>query len=117
MTDLSPWLIFDEIFFALSYAHSKHLLNGQLFQRLSHKYPPENIMLSLGLARIARRGQSSIRFISVGEVTPSAVVDIVEPINGEFTVRNAQNFGDLLKSHKRAVVFALPGAFTPICSE
>lgn len=74
-------------------------------------------MLSLGLTRIARRGQSSFRFISVGEVTPSAVVDIVEPVNGEFTVRNAQNFGDILKSHKRAVVFALPGAFTPICSE
>lgn len=58
-----------------------------------------------------------MRTIATNDVTPSAVVDIIEPVNGEFVVRNAQNFGDILKGHKRAVVFALPGAFTPICSE
>lgn len=58
-----------------------------------------------------------VRSIKTHDVSPSAVVDIVEPVNGEFVVKNAVNFGDVLKGHKKAIVFALPGAFTPICSE
>ena len=58
-----------------------------------------------------------VRSIATNDISPSAIVDIIEPVNGEFVVRNGQNFGDVLKAHKRAVVFALPGAFTPICSE
>ena len=38
-------------------------------------------------------------------------------MDGEFVVHKAINFGDALKSHKKAIVFALPGAFTPTCSE
>jgi len=74
-------------------------------------------MLRTRLSTIVRHSRVQARFIATNDVTPCAVVDIIEPVNGEFTVRNAQNFGDILKSHKRAVVFALPGAFTPICSE
>lgn len=50
-------------------------------------------------------------------MTPSAVVDIVEPAGAEFIIKNGEDFGEILKRHKKAVVFALPGAFTPICSE
>jgi peroxiredoxin len=74
-------------------------------------------MLRFGVRAIVRGGRIQMRTIATNDVTPSAVVDIIEPVNGEFVVRNAQNFGDILKGHKRAVVFALPGAFTPICSE
>ena len=70
-----------------------------------------------GLTRICNRGGLKARFISINETSPNSVVDIIEPINGEFVVQKAQNFGDILKSHKKAVIFALPGAFTPICSE
>ena len=64
-----------------------------------------------------RLAVQQLRTIKTNELTPSSVVDIIEPVNGEYVVKNAQNFGDILKSHKKAIVFALPGAFTPICSE
>jgi peroxiredoxin len=76
-------------------------------------------MLCCRFARlnVAVKRVTQFRGIKTNEMTPSSVVDIVEPVDGEFKVINAQNFGDVLKSHKKAVVFALPGAFTPICSE
>lgn len=76
-------------------------------------------MLAAKFIRICSRSAKlqQLRGIKTGDVSPSAVVDIIEPIDGEFKVVNAQDFGALLKSHKKAVVFALPGAFTPICSE
>jgi glutaredoxin/glutathione-dependent peroxiredoxin len=57
------------------------------------------------------------RTIVSGSVAPSGLVDVVEVVDGEWTVHNAQNFGDLLKESKRSVLFAVPGAFTPTCSE
>ena len=76
-------------------------------------------MFATKLARFSflKARTPQLRGIKTGEASPSAVVDIIEPVDGEFKVINAQDFGALLKSHKRAVVFALPGAFTPICSE
>lgn len=74
-------------------------------------------MLRLGLTTLTRRNLKQVRSISTNDLCPSAIVDIIEPVNGEFVVHNGQNFGDILKAHKRAIVFALPGAFTPICSE
>jgi peroxiredoxin len=55
--------------------------------------------------------------IEVNQPSPNAAVDIIEPINGEYVVRAGQQFGEILNAHKKAVIFALPGAFTPTCSE
>lgn len=55
--------------------------------------------------------------IEVGVSCPNGVVDIIEPVNGEYAVRAGQQFGEILNAHKKAVIFALPGAFTPTCSE
>jgi peroxiredoxin len=76
-------------------------------------------MLSSRFLRVSTcRGHLyQFRGIKSGEMTPTAIVDIVEPADGDFTVVNGKDFGALLRSHKKAVVFALPGAFTPICSE
>lgn len=55
--------------------------------------------------------------VSVNSAIPAGVVDIVEPVNGEYIVKAGQAFGDILSAHKKAVIFAVPGAFTPTCSE
>lgn len=55
--------------------------------------------------------------VSVNSAVPAGVVDIVEPVNGEYVVKAGQAFGDILSAHKKAVIFAVPGAFTPTCSE
>lgn len=55
--------------------------------------------------------------IQVGNPSPNAVVDIVEYVNGDYAVRAGQQFGEILNAHKKAVIFAVPGAFTPTCSE
>jgi glutaredoxin/glutathione-dependent peroxiredoxin len=55
--------------------------------------------------------------IAVGSPSPAGVVDIVEPVNGEYVIKAGQAFGDILNAHKKAVIFAVPGAFTPTCSE
>lgn len=55
--------------------------------------------------------------VSVNSPVPAGVVDIVEPVNGEYVVKAGQAFGDILSAHKKAVIFAVPGAFTPTCSE
>ena len=55
--------------------------------------------------------------IAVNSSSHAGVVDIVEPVNGEYVIKAGQAFGDILNSHKKAVIFAVPGAFTPTCSE
>jgi glutaredoxin/glutathione-dependent peroxiredoxin len=55
--------------------------------------------------------------IAVGSPSPAGVVDIVEPVNGEYVIKAGQAFGDILNAHKKAVIFGVPGAFTPVCSE
>lgn len=67
-------------------------------------------------ATLAKRG-FTLRSIATNDMTPSGKVDIIESVNGEFNVIENVDFGETLKGNKKAVVFALPGAFTPICSE
>eukprot|EP00601_Ochromonadales_sp_CCMP2298_P027074 CAMPEP_0173295404 /NCGR_PEP_ID=MMETSP1143-20121109/14414_1 /TAXON_ID=483371 /ORGANISM="non described non described, Strain CCMP2298" /LENGTH=168 /DNA_ID=CAMNT_0014235197 /DNA_START=144 /DNA_END=650 /DNA_ORIENTATION=+ len=55
--------------------------------------------------------------IAAGSTTPSGMVDIISPSAGEYTTEAGVDFADALKSHKKAVIFAVPGAFTPTCSE
>jgi peroxiredoxin len=68
--------------------------------------------ISLSFIRMSQNQQ-----IQIGQASPNAVVDIIEHVNGEFAVRAGQQFGEILNGHKKAVLFALPGAFTPTCSE
>ena len=70
-------------------------------------------------AVISKKLSRSQRFISTNEQLPSGVlVDIVEPADdGSFKVNTAQDFGLILKNHAKAILFAVPGAFTPTCSE
>lgn len=51
-----------------------------------------------------------------GDAVPSAIVDIVESDGKEYLFSEGKDIGEILRSHKRAVVFAVPGAFTPTCS-
>lgn len=55
--------------------------------------------------------------MSLNSPSPAGVVDVVEPVNGEYVIKAGQAFGDILNAHKKAVLFAVPGAFTPTCSE
>eukprot|EP00128_Syssomonas_multiformis_P006825 Colp12_sorted_trinity150504_noHs@18421 len=55
--------------------------------------------------------------MSLNSPSPAGVVDIVEPVDGEYVIKAGQAFGDILNAHKKAVIFAVPGAFTPTCSE
>lgn len=65
----------------------------------------------------SRFGGSSLSMVAVNDPSPSAMVDIIDPAGGEYTVAAAQDLGEVLKSHKKCVLFAVPGAFTPTCSE
>ena len=51
---------------------------------------------------------NSRRLLSMSSLVPADIVLDVIPSQGE-----AQDFGQLLASHKKAVLFAVPGAFTP----
>jgi len=57
--------------------------------------------------------------VVVGDVIPLGVlVDIVDPdLSGETCrVSEAQDIGEILRTEKKAVIFGVPGAFTPTCS-
>lgn len=55
--------------------------------------------------------------IAANSPIPDQIVDIVEPVSGDYVIKAGQNFGEILRAHKKAVIFAVPGAFTPTCSE
>jgi hypothetical protein len=57
--------------------------------------------------------------IKNGDSVPLGIrVDLISaPIVGKPCEANeAGDFGQVLKSHKKAILFAVPGAFTPTCS-
>eukprot|EP00638_Chattonella_subsalsa_P008412 CAMPEP_0117762954 /NCGR_PEP_ID=MMETSP0947-20121206/18304_1 /TAXON_ID=44440 /ORGANISM="Chattonella subsalsa, Strain CCMP2191" /LENGTH=169 /DNA_ID=CAMNT_0005584477 /DNA_START=194 /DNA_END=703 /DNA_ORIENTATION=+ len=56
--------------------------------------------------------------ISPGSDVPTgAIVDIVETTEEEpLRMNKDQDLGELLKAHNKAIVFGVPGAFTPTCS-
>jgi glutaredoxin/glutathione-dependent peroxiredoxin len=62
----------------------------------------------------------SRKFSSMNDMVPTSILcDIIQSSIGgtpQCKIDEAQDFGALLNSHKKAVVFAVPGAFTPTCS-
>eukprot|EP01038_Epipyxis_sp_PR26KG_P008772 gene8772-11847_t len=51
-------------------------------------------------------------------VPDSVLIDLIEIKDGDYALgTEKKDFGTLLKSHKKAVLFGVPGAFTPTCSE
>jgi peroxiredoxin len=52
----------------------------------------------------------------IGQFVPSGSVDLVVPSVDGYSFVDNQDFGEILRKHKKAVVFAVPGAFTPTCS-
>lgn len=78
--------------------------------------PLRSTVFLLLVALVKLMSNPSWAHLLPGTVIPSAVVDIVESDGKEYAFREGVDFGELLKSHKRAIVFGVPGAFTPTCS-
>ena len=67
---------------------------------------------------ISRMKSSSLGAIQPNTLVPSAIVDIVESTDGvEYKMVSGVDFQTILAAHTKAVIFAVPGAFTPTCSE
>ena len=60
----------------------------------------------------------AVAALSKGDTLPSKSIlcDVIEAQDEKCKLGDPVDFGALLKSHKKAVVFAVPGAFTPTCS-
>ena len=73
------------------------------------------IMLSRAFTpnMIRRSMSSALSMVNVGDSVPTGIeVDVITGSDVE-----AVDFGTLLKSDGKSVLFAVPGAFTPTCSE
>jgi glutaredoxin/glutathione-dependent peroxiredoxin len=76
---------------------------------------------SSSATKFTRTSLSSLRMASVGTPIPSGIlVDVVEPSPSEVgtcvVAPDPVDIGAMLKSVKKAVIFAVPGAFTSTCS-
>lgn len=83
-----------------------------------------NVLLCRGLRinfskqrHMKRDGTSLLMDTHMGSI-PGVIVDVVESADEEssFKISEAQDIGQLLKSHKKCILFAVPGAFTPTCN-
>lgn len=61
------------------------------------------------------RQSSSFTKLQVTAI-PSATVDVVTPSGDSTYAFSEADLATVLKGHKKAVLFAVPGAFTPTCS-
>ena len=67
-----------------------------------------------GLPRAAVR---ALGVVSKGDNAPTGIsLDVIAAEDEKCKLGDAVDFGDVLKGHKKAVLFAVPGAFTPTCS-
>jgi len=65
---------------------------------------------------------SSSPSLNIGDNIPAGIsVDIIAPtaddVPGSCSFNVAENFYDILKGINKVILFAVPGAFTPTCSE
>jgi glutaredoxin/glutathione-dependent peroxiredoxin len=74
----------------------------------------DSFRMPQNLLRVSRK------LSSMNDMVPTSILcDIIQSSVGgapQCKIDEAQDFGALLSSHKKAVLFAVPGAFTPTCS-
>jgi peroxiredoxin len=84
------------------------------------------VLSMLSIASVALRSPFAVRragavralgAVSKGDNAPTGIsLDVIAAEDEKCKLGDAVDFGDVLKGHKRAVLFAVPGAFTPTCS-
>ena len=99
-----------------------YILSLLMFAQLSRSYQLSTRLVSTASSSRSRAISSSLRstsgLIQPGSLIPSAIVDVVESSDGvEYKMVSGVDFQAILVAHAKAVIFAVPGAFTPTCSE
>lgn len=95
------------------------ILSLLMLTQLTRSYQLSTRFVSTASSRtISSRLRSTSGSIQPGSMIPSAIVDIVESSDGvEYNMVSGVDFQATLVAHAKAVIFAVPGAFTPTCSE